>query len=70
MPELKLTFEWDGQTVHKETTGFTGKDCESLTSFIEKALGGKETKRTRKAEFNAPTEDKFKKKAVQSGLFH
>lgn len=39
MPELILTFEWDGQTVHKETKGFVGSECVSKTRFIEKALG-------------------------------
>ena len=39
MAELILTFDWDGKTVHKETKGFTGKECVSKTKFIEEALG-------------------------------
>jgi hypothetical protein len=34
-----LTFEWDGETVHKDAQGFTGKECAEQTSFIEKGLG-------------------------------
>ena len=39
MPEIILTFEWDGKTVHKSTKGFIGKACTAKTSFIDKALG-------------------------------
>lgn len=39
MPEMTLTFEWDGKTVHKETKGFQGTDCVTKTKFIEEALG-------------------------------
>lgn len=39
MAEMILTFEWDGKTVHKETKGFTGKDCISKTKRFEDALG-------------------------------
>lgn len=38
--ELILTFNEDG-TVHKETTGFVGTECESRTKFIDEALKGK-----------------------------
>ena len=37
-PRMKLTFRWDG-SVHKETSGFKGKDCVTKTKFIEDALG-------------------------------
>ena len=67
MPELKLTFEWDGVTVHKETTGFTGKDCESVTDFIEKALGGRDMKRTRKETYFVNT-DKNRKPMLNSDI--
>jgi len=39
MAELILTFDWDGETVHKETKGFVGKSCTAKTKFIEEALG-------------------------------
>lgn len=68
MPELKLTFEWDGATVHKETSGFTGKDCESVTEFIEKALKSTDNKRTRKQSYFVASENKNKKKTLNSGL--
>lgn len=48
--EIKLTFEWDGKTVHKETEGFTGNECVDDTEFIEKALG-KTGKRTYTSEY-------------------
>lgn len=47
---LILTFENDGKTVHKETSGFVGKDCEDVTAFIENALGTV-TEHTRKREY-------------------
>jgi hypothetical protein len=47
---LILTFENDGKTVHKETSGFVGKDCEDVTAFIEQALG-QVTEKTRKREY-------------------
>lgn len=50
-PELILTFEWDGKTVHKETTGFTGKQCTELTSFVEASLKAKNEKKTFKPEY-------------------
>jgi len=39
MKQIKLIFENDGQTVHKEVTGFDGAGCVNATDFIEKALG-------------------------------
>ena len=51
MPKLNLIFEWDGKTVHKETTGFTGKSCTEQTKFIEEALNGQNQKRRYKAEY-------------------
>lgn len=39
MKEIKLTFENDGKTVHKEVNGFEGQGCISETDFIEAALG-------------------------------
>jgi hypothetical protein len=45
MPQMEIIFDWDGETVHKKTKGFSGGDCVSKTDFIEKALGttGKRT---------------------------
>jgi len=37
--EMILTFEWDGETVHKNVKGAQGKDCIASTKFIEDALG-------------------------------
>ena len=37
-PEIILTFEWDGKTVHKETKNFSGKSCTAETGFIEETL--------------------------------
>jgi hypothetical protein len=48
---LTLTFENDGKTVHKETSGFTGKDCEKITDFIEKALNASNEERTHTREY-------------------
>jgi hypothetical protein len=39
MPEMILTFEWDGKTVHKKTKGFKGSSCVKETKFIEEGLG-------------------------------
>ena len=50
-PTLTLDFEWDGKTVHKETSGFTGPDCEKLTSFIEEGLKANKGTKKYKAEF-------------------
>jgi hypothetical protein len=50
-PEVKITFEWDGETVNKETSGFNGKSCTEVTAFIEDALAGKDQKRTFKSEY-------------------
>jgi len=64
---LKLTFEWDGETVHKETSGFVGKDCEAVTDFIEKALGGRDMIRTRKETYFVNT-DKNRKPLLNSDI--
>ena len=50
-PEVKITFEWDGETVNKETSGFKGKKCTEVTKFIEDALAGKDQKITYKSEY-------------------
>lgn len=50
MPEIIVTFEWDGKTVHKETKGFTGNECVSKTKFIEESLGNA-GKRKYKADY-------------------
>ena len=50
--ELTITFEWDGKTVHKETSGFEGKSCAEKTKFIEDALNGVNQKRRFKSEYN------------------
>jgi hypothetical protein len=69
MPQIKITFEWDGETVHKETTGFKGKDCESVTAFIEKCLGGKDIKRKRKESYYVTTDtNKLRRPQLDSGL--
>jgi len=51
MPEILLTFERDGKTVHKETSGFKGKDCESLTEFLDQALGATDLERIHTREY-------------------
>ena len=66
MPDLILKFKLDG-TVHKETKGFVGKDCESVTFFIEKALGARETKRERKETYFVKT-DKSRKPLLNSDI--
>ncbi len=58
---LTLTFEWDGKTVRKETTGFVGKECVDKTKFIEDALG-KPQKRKMKADYYEETETVQKKR--------
>lgn len=65
-PEMTLTFEWDGKTVHKETKGFKGKACVEKTAFVEKALGGHDMKRKLKPSYNE--DSKHKKKKLTSGL--
>lgn len=68
MPELIITCNKDG-SVQKETKGFKGKDCETVTDFIEKALGGRDMQRTRKESYYVQTtEDKRKKPRLLSGL--
>jgi hypothetical protein len=57
VPTLLLTFEWDGKTVHKETSGFEGKKCTEITKFIEDALNGTDKKITFKPEFYRKTPD-------------
>ena len=39
MSEIVLTFEWDGETVHKETSGYTGNACVQKTAWVENSLG-------------------------------
>lgn len=51
MPEIILTFEWDGKTVSKEAIGFEGKSCTEKTDFIEQALGAKNQKKRFKPEY-------------------
>lgn len=48
---LIITFENDGKTVHKATEGFQGKDCESITDFIEKALSATNQERSYTREY-------------------
>lgn len=49
--EIVLIFEWDGQSVHKETSGFEGKSCVDATKFIEEALGERDGDFKPKAEY-------------------
>jgi hypothetical protein len=58
MPEVILTFEWDGKTVNKEAIGFDGKTCIEQTDFIEKALGAVNQKRRFKPEYLRQTKQK------------
>jgi hypothetical protein len=51
MPEVILTFEWDGKTVNKDAIGFTGKTCTEKTDFIEQALGATNQKKKFKPEY-------------------
>jgi len=51
MPEVIMTFEWDGKTVSKEAIGFTGKACSLQTDFIEKALSAQNQKKKFKPEY-------------------
>lgn len=51
MPEVILTFEWDGKTVNKEAKGFEGKSCSEQTDFIEQALGAQNQKKRFKPEY-------------------
>jgi len=66
--EITLVFEWDGKTVHKETSGFTGKSCTDETKFVEEELGGKVTKRKFKAAYNkqAITEEEQTKRQLRT----
>ena len=65
MPEIKLTFEWDGETVNKETSGFTGNDCVSKTKFIEEELGTVKGKRRKKSEYYATQKEDVKEKRIK-----
>lgn len=49
---LILTFENDGKTIHKETKGFSGKQCMEVTEFIEKGLNASNVERTHTREYN------------------
>jgi hypothetical protein len=51
MPELILTFEMDGKTVHKQTKGFSGSDCVSKTKFVEDALGAPVGERKKTSDY-------------------
>ena len=67
--EITLTFEWDGQTVHKETKGFKGKSCAKETQFIDEALGGGvESTRVWKPEANFVEYNKPGQTQQQQGL--
>lgn len=57
MPEMILTFEWDGKTVHKQTKGFKGSSCVKETKFIEEGLG-KAGDRKLKAEYYIREQEK------------
>lgn len=59
MPEIILTFEWDGKTVNKETKGFVGTECVSKTKFLEDDLG-KAVNRRKKAEYFEDKEENKK----------
>jgi hypothetical protein len=64
--ELILTFKKDG-SVHKEVNGVVGKNCESLTAFVEKFLGGRDIQRTRKEVYHVNT-DKNRKPLLNSDI--
>lgn len=51
MPEIIMTFDWDGKTVSKEAIGFEGKLCTEQTDFLEKALGAVNQKKRFKPEY-------------------
>jgi hypothetical protein len=63
--EILMTFDWDGETVHKEAKGFTGSACLASTKFLEEALGGKDLKRKMKEE---TVDGKLRKPQLTSGL--
>ena len=62
---MKLTFKWNKKEkrveVNKETAGFTGKQCESVTEFIDKALGGKELEKRFTGEYYDNKDDREEK---------
>ena len=64
MGTLTLTFEWDGKTVHKETSGFIGKECVEKTEFIEKAIG-KPQKRIKKADYYNEEQEKVQQERTR-----
>jgi hypothetical protein len=59
--KIKLIFEWDGKTVHKEAIGWKGKTCTSETSWLDKALGSV-TNQVLKQDYHE--EDKGKQKIL------
>jgi hypothetical protein len=60
VPTLTMVFEFDGKTIHKETSGFEGKLCTEQTDFLDKALSqGKEEKRYFKPEYHARRLDTY-----------
>lgn len=61
MPEIILTFEWDGKTVNKEAKGFTGPTCFEKTKFIDEALGSAKNKR-KKSEYYKQEEKNQRKR--------
>lgn len=63
--ELLLTFEWDGKTVHKEASGFSGKNCTIETDFIEAALKAQNGKRRFKPEY-LRTDTKVQEKRIRT----
>jgi hypothetical protein len=52
---MTLTFKYNKDEkrveVQKDLAGFKGKECTSLTEFIDKALGGKELEHKFKQEY-------------------
>ena len=62
MAEIILTFEWDGETVHKETKGFVGNTCVSSTKFLEEALGNTENRRYKAEYYESKEKDREKEK--------
>lgn len=59
MAELILTFEWDGKTVKKETSGFSGESCVEKTKFIERALGNGKKRQFKEEYYEKEREDKL-----------
>lgn len=50
MKEINITFDKDGN-VSIEAMGFKGTSCEKATQAIEKALAGKDFKKSLKPEY-------------------